>query len=270
MKRLRQKYLSDQLFNSLAVYACIGYVVWLGAYGILRYAGMLEILTGVLIVLFCGIVGKKYWKNVLILLAAQGVWLFSVIPDWDHYTYADNIFKVTTLGRSRITEQEVLQRWQPLIFKENPINFLANTLQFQPHEKSLPRVEDDSLVFTMLLGTSYLLPQLNPKAAFMGGYWHNPDDYPEMYRSMAKSLNYPFPKDFFQHHFEELQRAKIATHQGPIYILSYDWPMITYAPVLDKFGLQGKWEDCRVFQTHFYQAELPMALCRVYKKEATN
>jgi hypothetical protein len=96
---------------------------------------------------------------------------------------------------------------------------------------------------------------------------HDLKDYPVIYRPLAKKMNYSFPKEFFSHHFEELQRAKITAHKGPIYILSYDWPMITHGPVLEKFGLQGKWEDCQAFQTWFYFSDMPLALCRVHKIE---
>ena len=127
-----------------------------------------------------------------------------------------------------------------------------------------PQIEDNSLVFFMHLPSSYLAPILNPKATYMGGFKSNPEDYPEEYKERAAQRN-NISAQYYRFHFEDLQREKSAQHNGPIYIVSVDWPMIVNPVTLARFGLKGKLEDCKRFVTNFTVYSTDLAICRVEK-----
>lgn len=127
-----------------------------------------------------------------------------------------------------------------------------------------PQIEDDSLVFFMHLPSSYLAPLLNPNATYMGGFVSKPEEYPEEFRETAAQRN-NISAQYYRFHFEDLQRAKIAQHQGPIYIISVDWPMIVNPATLARFGLKGTRENCKRFVTNFTVYSTDLAICRVEK-----
>ena len=127
-----------------------------------------------------------------------------------------------------------------------------------------PKIEDNSLVFFMHLPSSYLAPLLNPKAVYIGGFLSKPEEYPKQFRRQAAQRN-NISAQYYRFRFEELQRDKIARHQGPIYIVSVDWPMIVNPATLARFGLKGKREDCQRFVTNFTVYSKDLAICRVQK-----
>ncbi len=127
-----------------------------------------------------------------------------------------------------------------------------------------PTVEDNSLVFFMHLPSSYLAPLLNPKATYMGGFKSNPAEYPEKFQKSAAMRN-NISAQYYHFHFEELQRKKIAQHDGPIYIISVDWPMLLNPVTLARFGLRGKRENCKRFSNNFTIYSTDLAICRVEK-----
>ncbi len=127
-----------------------------------------------------------------------------------------------------------------------------------------PQVEDDSLVFFMHLPSSYLAPLLNPKATYMGGFKSIPQEYPPEFRERAAQRN-NISAQYYQFRFEEAQRQKIASHTGPIYIVSVDWPMIVNPATLARFGLKGKRENCQRFVNNFTVYSTDLAICRVEK-----
>ena len=249
----------SHLFNSLVVFAVSGYVFWLFFYSILRYAGALEILSGVFIVAFFSSIGKKWWGMIFNVSIAQWLLWFTTYPNWGHLPYTYHAFKPIE-APERLSDARLRKlNSQPELWEK----YKQMEKNKQPKPVSLPHIEDNSLVFTMVVGSSFLLPLLNPKAQFIGGYKHKMADYPLFYLGRALDMNYSFTQDFFAHHFEDLQRKKIAEHTGPIYILSFDWPMIVHDPVMRKFGLKGKWEDCTPIKMQMYPASF--ALCKVTK-----
>ena len=127
-----------------------------------------------------------------------------------------------------------------------------------------PQIEDNSLVFFMHSPSSYLAPILNPKATYMGGFFSKIEEYPEEFQKQAAQRN-NISAQYYRFDFEELQREKITQHQGPIYIISVDWPMIVNPVTLARFGLQGKREDCQRFVTNFTIYSTDLAICRVQK-----
>lgn len=202
--------------SALVVFLIADYIAWLILFGILRYAGELEVLTGILIVLFLGTVGKGHWKITLNLLATLFLLFYTIPPDWGHSPFYNQLFR-------------------PQFLRKN----------FPSSQKVFHFIEDDSLVFSMRTGTSYILPLLSTKAKFMGGYHHNPKDYPVAEQENIKNkFDSFFTKNL---HVEALQKRAIQTHQGPIYILSEQWPLVIYKPILAKFNLTGNIKDCIPF-----------------------
>ena len=134
----RLKTLGERPLLAVAVYFAVGYILWLIQFSILRYAAVLEVLSGILLV---GVI----YRFVQTRWCLYGAWLlFSLLvfwyeaPDWRHEDYFD----------------------QAVVFDKKP------------------QVEDNSLVFFMHLPSAYLAPLLNPKATYMGGFLYHPEDYP--------------------------------------------------------------------------------------------
>ncbi len=209
---------------ALVLYGGVGYVLWLTQFSILRYAATLEALCGLIAVGVCASLGRKRWGVYAALLLLALCSRGYHAPEWHHEMF-----------------------WDQAIFFDQK-----------------PQVEDDSLVFFMPLGTSYLAPLLNPKATYMGGVKANPQEYPPQYRDVAAQLNNISPQ-FYRFHLEGLQRQKIAAHQGPIYIVTLDWPMKLNPPTLARFGLRGSLENCQRFVTNFTIYSRDLAICRVEK-----
>ena len=225
----RQK--AQRIFGRAAaavlVYVVTGYVLWLTQFSILRYAAVVEALSGVLLVGACVLMCKNRW-NVYTAWGLLGLLLLGYeVPDWRHEDY---------------------QR-QAVVFDRKP------------------RVEDDALVFFMHLPSSYLAPLLNPKAAYMGGFYYHPEDYPPHERARAARRNNLQPQ-YFRFQFEETQQRKIASHQGPLYLVSIDWPELVNSNALKRFGLKGKLANCSSFITNWTIYSPRLAICRVEKEES--
>lgn len=214
------------MFLSVLVFFVTGYVLWLKQFSILRYAVVLEMLCGVLLVGVCAVFLKGRWS----IWAACLLWgMLAVgyqVPDWKHIPFEK----------------------QAVVFTDKP------------------KVEDDALVFFMHLPSAYLAPLLKPQATYMGGFVYQPEEYPEEYRSWAAQRNNIQPQ-YLRFHFEELQRQKIARHEGPVYLVSINWPMLVNPATLARFGLKGDLKDCRTFSTNLTVYSPELAICRVYKAE---
>ena len=128
-----------------------------------------------------------------------------------------------------------------------------------------PKIEDNSLVFFMAVPLAYLAPLLNPHATYMGGVIYPVEQYPDELKPFVKRLN-TLPREYLHFHFEDLQRQAIASHQGPIYVISVAWKGMVSPTTLARFDLQGDPKDCRPFSTNV-QMYLPSkpVICRVYK-----
>lgn len=145
----RLKTLGERPLLAVAVYFAVGYILWLIQFSILRYAAVLEVLSGILLV---GVI----YRFVQTRWCLYGAWLlFSLLvfwyeaPDWRHEDYFD----------------------QAVVFDKKP------------------QVEDNSLVFFMHLPSAYLAPLLNPKATYMGGFLYHPEDYPPHEQQRAEKRN---------------------------------------------------------------------------------
>lgn len=221
----RLKTLGERPLLAVAVYFVVGYILWLIQFSILRYAAVLEVLSGILLV---GVI----YRFVQTRWCLYGSWLlFSLLvfwyeaPDWRHEDYFD----------------------QAVVFDKKP------------------QVEDNSLVFFMHLPSAYLAPLLNPKATYMGGFFYHPEDYPPHEQQRAEKRNNIQPQ-YLRYHFEEAQRQKIATHKGPIYLISIDWPELVNDNALKRFGLKGQLENCTPFMTNWTIYSPRLAICRVEKR----
>lgn len=215
---------SFRVLLAAAVYFAVGYICWLSQFSILRYAAVLEVLCGILLVGACAFVVKNRW-GVYIAWIVWGVLAVGYkSPDWQHRDFA------------------------------------AQAITFD-HK---PKVEDDALVFFMHLPSSYLAPLLNPKAVYMGGFLYIPEEYPDKARERAALRNNIQPQ-YLRFRFEEAQRDKIARHQGPIYIVSIDWPYLVNPATLARFNLRGNPADCVPFITNWTIYSSRLAICRVEK-----
>ena len=126
-----------------------------------------------------------------------------------------------------------------------------------------PTIEDNSLVWFVNIPTSYLAPILNKKATYMGNFRYQEEEYPRKYTSRVESFH-AAPKIFEGLRFEKYQQQLIANHQGPIYIVSFNWPMKENAKTWEKFGLTMPIDEknCKTFTTNFISFSSKYAICR--------
>ncbi|WP_432635847.1 glycosyltransferase family 39 protein [Candidatus Avelusimicrobium sp.] len=222
---LRRKMAFGRIFTVIGVYFAVAYILWLTQFSILRYAAVLEVLSGLILVGFIARLVRGRWGAYLAWGLLAVLALGYQVPDWRHGEY----FK------------------QAVVFDKKPV------------------IEDNSLVFFMHLPSSYLAPLLNPKAIYMGGFLYHPEDYPLHEQERAAKRNNIQPQ-YLRYHFEEAQRQKIAAHDGPIYLVSIDWPELVNDNALKRFGLQGKLENCHPFMTNWTIYSPQLAICRVEKR----
>ncbi len=213
-----------RLTVSLVVYAVVGYIAWLKSFSMLRYGVMLEIASSLLLVTLCANLFKGKWAGYASLFVLGGLTYGLYIPDYQHNPFDK----------------------QAIVFTDKPT------------------VEDNSLVFLMVQPGSYLIPFLNPKASYMGGFVAHKEDYPKDQQKEVALIN-NLPEQYLQFHFEDLQRKKIAAHEGPLYIVSLYGPMITNPKALARFGLKGDMKKCKPFTTNITIYSLKLALCPVEK-----
>ena len=128
-----------------------------------------------------------------------------------------------------------------------------------------PTIEDDSLVWFVNFPTSYLAPLLNKKATYMGNFLYQDEEYPKRYASLLETFH-ANPKTFEQLHFEKYQQQLIANHQGPIYIVSVNWPLKDNVKTWEKFGLTIDRESCQIFSTNFCFYAEKYAVCRANRR----
>lgn len=140
--------------------------------------------------------------------------------------------------------------------------FYDKVILFQPKK---PVIEDNSLVYLLNIPSGYLSVVLNPKATYMGGFIYRPEEYPVKFQGEVASF-YTLPNIFYRFKLEEEQKKIIARHEGPIYLISVDWPMKANPKTWQRFGLTVDAQDCQRFNTSMNIYLPPYAICRAYKK----
>ena len=215
-------------FISLLLFTVVGYIAWLFNFSILRYAGMLELTACMVILIVLAALVRSLWKQILCGSCLVGLVIYlTIFPSWGTAIFENELITLT------------------------------------PH----PYVEDDALVFLTQYPLSYLVPLINPKATYMSGFNHQATEYPRQYGVWeVRVRDNPIRPAYRRFRVEQLQREKIAQHNGPIYLLGVAWHMNINPRTLARFGLYpDKFPVCQYFSSSLAPYMHTHFLCRVQK-----
>ncbi len=209
----------------LLVFVVIGYVLWLRFYSVLRYAVVLEVLAGVLVIYALRCYLKNGWVLVLSLGVLGSVMYKTHYPSWRRAPYTKQVIEIY----------------------------------------NLPSVPENALIVYYEEGLAFLSMFFPKDAQFIGGIKLPINDYPGLLlQQLAKQRN-ALPEQYYRYHFKEVSKQKILAHDGPIYIVATPWFMMLHPITLTPYGLERTHEPCPEFNANINSYSDGWAMCRVQK-----
>lgn len=216
--------LQRRAIYSLVLMVIITYVLWLNVYSILRYVVILEAL-GTLVVVW---ILRNFLRPVVGMLAGVALvvmaWFGTVAPDWGHEPF-DN---------------------QPYV-------------HFSP---AFPKVQPNALVVFFGQPMAFAAPFFPKDTQFVGGIVFEVEKYPAELQKRARQRR-SLPDAYYDYHFDDQIKNKIANHQGPIYTMAVPWPMMLHSLTLAPYGLWSDGNNCQFFNTNINKYSRGWELCEV-------
>ncbi len=211
------------------LFVVVSYIIWLHTYSVLRYAVVLESLSGILILLAF----RRYLRFWLVaisgVLLVGACWFTTEIPDWQRVDYGTQVIEFDRF----------------------------------------PAVEPNALIVYYQEGLGFLSMFFPPDAQFIGGVKLPIHDYPgPLLQAWAQKHNL-LPPEYYRYHFKDVTKRKIAAHNGPIYIVETPWFMMFSPITLSPYGLtRSAWPNCMDFNSNINVYSGGWQLCRVEKLSA--
>lgn len=216
---------------SLILFVVVSYIIWLRVYSVLRYAVVLEALSGIVVLLALRRWLRPTCVAFLGILLVGACWFTTEVPNWRRASYGKQVIEFDRF----------------------------------------PTVEPNALIVYYQEGLAFMSMFFPPDAQFIGGVKLPINDYPtSLFQAWAQKHNV-LPPGYYGYHFEEVSKQKIAAHDGPIYIVETPWFMMFSPQTLSPYGLtRSAWPDCVNFNSNLNVYSGGWQLCRVEKMAASS
>lgn len=131
--------------------------------------------------------------------------------------------------------------------------------------RGLAPMEENALVIYFGAPMAFLSPFFTPGTKFAGGVHFPVEEYPPELRRRAKQRN-ALPESYYSHKFKDKIIRAVVEHDGPIYIVAVDWPMMLDPFTLAPYGLQADKRDCSFLNANINLYSRVWNLCKVEKR----
>lgn len=216
----RQHLLRHSITNKLCIFFISGYILWLAQFALLRYAMPLEAVGGILFT--CAIWTCFHGKYRFFIMGILCGAVCCYGSGYSHQTLFPNRLDSISFSDSG-TREEIAAAVHP----------------------GAPDIQPNSVVILEGWKLSFLIPQLNPQAHYVGGLQANFYDYPQLSDRLDILNAQQFSPIFYRHRFAEKIYQTIRQAQHIYVLMDADAPFVFFREPLYHYGVKIRPNSCK-------------------------